>query len=153
MTDNAMIHAISGGLTAEMIAGVCKLMTNLDLISVAKKIHNEKTANTTIGRPGTFSSRLQPNHPSDDLRGIMAATMEGLSMGIGDAVIGLNPVNDTVDNLTRILTTFHDFCETWQVPTQTDFSVDCRVGKDQHRVWNQPAVDRRGEPAWSRTAT
>lgn len=137
-TDSTMIHAISGGLTAEMIAGVCKLMTNLDLISVAKKIHNEKTANTTIGRPGTFSSRLQPNHPSDDLRGIMAATMEGLSMGIGDAVIGLNPVNDTVDNLTRILTTFHDFCETWQVPTQT-----CVLG---HVTTQMKAIEQ-GAPA------
>lgn len=68
-TDNQMIHTISRGLTSEMIAAVCKLMTNMDLIMAAKKIINEKTANTTIGLPGTFSSRLQPNHPTDDVRG------------------------------------------------------------------------------------
>ena len=118
-TTNQMIHYISKGLTSEMIAGVCKLMTNMDLITTAKKITNEKTANTTIGRPGTFSSRLQPNHPADDINGIMASLMEGLSMGIGDAVIGLNPVSDTVDNVTQILKAFDQFCNTWQVPTQT----------------------------------
>lgn len=118
-TTNEMIHYISQGLTSEMIAGVCKLMTNLDLISTAKKIINEKTANTTIGRPGTFSSRLQPNHPTDNLRGIMASTMEGLSMGIGDAVVGLNPVNDTVSNITAILKTLDNFVNQWQIPTQT----------------------------------
>ncbi|MCP9332841.1 ethanolamine ammonia-lyase subunit EutB [Lentilactobacillus hilgardii] len=118
-TTNDMIHYLSQGLTSEMIAGVCKLMTNLDLITAAKKIINEKTANTTIGRPGTFSSRLQPNHPTDNLRGIMASTMEGLSMGIGDAVIGLNPVNDTVSGVTAILNTFNEFVTRWQVPTQT----------------------------------
>lgn len=118
-TTNEMIHYLSQGLTAEMIAGVCKLMTNLDLITAAKKITNEKTANTTIGRPGTFSSRLQPNHPADNLRGIMASTMEGLSMGIGDAVIGLNPVNDTVSGVSTILKTFDEFITHWQVPTQT----------------------------------
>lgn len=118
-TTNEMIHYLSQGLTAEMIAGVCKLMTNLDLITAAKKITNEKTANTTIGRPGTFSSRLQPNHPADNLRGIMASTMEGLSMGIGDAVIGLNPVNDNVSGVSTILKAFDEFITRWQVPTQT----------------------------------
>ncbi|MDF2910464.1 MAG: ethanolamine ammonia lyase large subunit, partial [Sporolactobacillus laevolacticus] len=86
------IQRMSRGLTSEMVAAVCKLMTNMDLIYAAKKIHIKKTANTTIGCPGTFSSRLQPNHPTDDLNGIMASVMEGLSMGAGDAVIGLNPV-------------------------------------------------------------
>lgn len=118
-TTNEMIHQISRRLTSEMIAAVCKLMTNLDLITAASKIINEKTANTTIGRPGTFSSRLQPNHPTDNLSGIMASTMEGLSMGIGDAVIGLNPVSDTVSSVTNILNAFDRFVTRWQVPTQT----------------------------------
>ncbi|MFT8392300.1 MAG: ethanolamine ammonia-lyase subunit EutB [Sporolactobacillus sp.] len=113
------IQRVSRGLTSEMIAAVCKLMTNMDLIYAARKIHIEKTANTTIGRPGTFSSRLQPNHPTDDLQGIMASVMEGLSMGAGDAVIGLNPVNDSVESVREILNAFEDFRSKWHVPTQT----------------------------------
>ncbi len=89
------IKRISRGLTSEMIAAVCKLMSNMDLIVGAKKINIEKTANTTIGRPGTFSNRLQPNHPTDNVDGIMASVMEGLSYGAGDALIGLNPVDDS----------------------------------------------------------
>lgn len=113
------IKRLSRGLTSEMIAAVCKLMTNMDLIYAAKKIHIEKTANTTIGRPGTFSSRLQPNHPTDDLNGIMASVMEGLSMGSGDAVIGLNPVNDSVESVRNILNKFEAFRSKWEIPTQT----------------------------------
>lgn len=113
------IKRLSKGLTSEMVAAVCKLMTNMDLIYAAKKIHIEKTANTTIGRPGTFSSRLQPNHPTDDLNGIMASVMEGLSMGSGDAVIGLNPVNDSVESVGNILNKFEEFRSKWEIPTQT----------------------------------
>ncbi|WP_028984266.1 ethanolamine ammonia-lyase subunit EutB [Sporolactobacillus terrae] len=113
------IKRLSRGLTAEMVAAVCKLMTNMDLIYAAKKIPIEKTANTTIGRPGTFSSRLQPNHPTDDLNGIMASVMEGLSMGSGDAVIGLNPVNDSVESVRNILNKFEAFRSKWEIPTQT----------------------------------
>ncbi|MFX3616715.1 MAG: ethanolamine ammonia-lyase subunit EutB [Sporolactobacillus sp.] len=117
-TDN-QIQRLSRGLTSEMVAAVCKLMTNMDLIYAAKKIHIEKTANTTIGRPGTFSSRLQPNHPTDDWDGIMASMMEGLSMGVGDAVIGLNPVNDSVESVRNILNRFEEFRSKWEIPTQT----------------------------------
>jgi ethanolamine ammonia-lyase large subunit len=113
------IQRMSRGLTSEMVAAVCKLMTNMDLIYAAKKIHIKKTANTTIGCPGTFSSRLQPNHPTDDLNGIMASVMEGLSMGAGDAVIGLNPVNDSVDSVRDILNKFEEFRSKWEIPTQT----------------------------------
>ncbi|RYL86393.1 ethanolamine ammonia-lyase subunit EutB [Sporolactobacillus sp. THM19-2] len=118
-TSDIDIKRISRGLTSEMIAAVCKLMTNMDLILAAKKIHIEKTANTTIGRPGTFSSRLQPNHPTDNINGIMASVMEGLSMGIGDAVIGLNPVNDSIENIMRVLDKFEEFRSKWNIPTQT----------------------------------
>lgn len=117
-TTNYDIHRISNGLTSEMVAAVCKIMTNMDLIVAAQKITIEKTANTTIGKPGTFSARLQPNHPTDNIEGIMASVMEGLSMGIGDAVIGLNPVNDGTDSVKRILHEFNDFMEEWEIPTQ-----------------------------------
>lgn len=118
-TTDFKIKHISRGLTSEMIAAVTKLMSNLDLVVAAKKIHIEKTANTTIGRPGTFSARLQPNHPTDDPDGIMASLMEGLSYGIGDAVIGLNPVDDSTESVKRILHRFEDFRSEWDIPTQT----------------------------------
>lgn len=112
------IQRVRRGLTSEMAAAVTKLMTNMDLVVAAKKIHVEKTANTTIGRPGTFSSRLQPNHPTDNIDGIMATTMEGLSYGVGDAVIGLNPNDDSVDSVIKILNKFEEFRSQWDVPTQ-----------------------------------
>lgn len=112
------IKRICQGITSEMAAAITKLMTNMDLVIAAKKIIVEKTANTTIGRPGTFSSRLQTNHPTDDIDGIMAGIMEGLSMGIGDAVIGLNPNDDSVDSVVKILNKFEDFRAQWDVPTQ-----------------------------------
>lgn len=118
VTDYNIKH-ISRGLTSEMVAAVCKLMSNMDLIVAAKKIKIEKTANTTIGRPGTFSARLQPNHPTDNIDGIMTSVMEGLSYGVGDAVIGLNPVDDSTESVRRILETFEDFRQKWDIPTQT----------------------------------
>ncbi|HLQ40403.1 MAG TPA: ethanolamine ammonia-lyase subunit EutB [Tetragenococcus sp.] len=113
------IKYVSRGLTSEMVAAVCKLMSNMDLIVAANKINIEKTANTTIGRPGTFSARLQPNHPTDNVDGIIASTMEGLSYGGGDAVIGLNPVDDSVESVKRILYKFEEFRSKWEIPTQT----------------------------------
>lgn len=91
-TTGAMIRRVSRGLTSEMVAAVCKLMSNLDLVYGAKKITVTAHCNTTIGLPGTFSSRLQPNNTIDDPKGITASVLEGLSLGCGDAVIGLNPV-------------------------------------------------------------
>lgn len=117
-TTNYDIHSISNGLTSEMVAAVAKIMSNLDLIVGAQKITITKTANTTIGIPGTFSTRLQPNHTTDNVDGIMASIMEGLSMGSGDAVIGLNPVDDTVESVKRILHKFDDFINEWEIPTQ-----------------------------------
>ncbi|MFC6170853.1 ethanolamine ammonia-lyase subunit EutB [Loigolactobacillus jiayinensis] len=136
-TDHEIRH-VRQGLTSEMAAAVTKLMTNMDLVVAAKKIHVEKTANTTIGRPGTFSSRLQTNHPSDNIDGIMAGIMEGVSMGIGDAVIGLNPNDDSVENVTKILTKFEDFRSHWDIPTQ------CSV---LAHVTTQMEAIRRGAPA------
>ncbi|MCG8499751.1 MAG: ethanolamine ammonia-lyase subunit EutB [Firmicutes bacterium] len=112
------IRRISRGLTSEMIAAVAKMMSNLDLIYGAGKIRITAHCNTTIGLPGTLAVRLQPNHTTDDPEGIMISVMEGLSYGVGDAVIGLNPVNDTVDNVENVLKMFEDFKQKWQVPTQ-----------------------------------
>jgi ethanolamine ammonia-lyase large subunit len=118
-TDSAAIRRISRGLTSEMIAAVAKLMSNLDLVYAAKKIHVTATCNTTIGLPGTLSARLQPNHPVDDPDGIMASLLEGLTFGIGDAVLGLNPVDDSTQSVCRVLERFQEIKEKWQIPTQT----------------------------------
>jgi len=112
------IKDIQDGLTSEVIAGVTKLMSNMDLIYVAKKIINIATCNTTIGKVGTLSSRLQPNHPTDSIEGIMASVMEGISYGVGDALIGLNPAIDTIDNVSNVLKTFKDFINKFKIPTQ-----------------------------------
>lgn len=117
-TTAADIRRISRGLTAEVIAGVCKLMSNMDLIYGGKKIIVTAHCNTTIGEPGVFAARLQPNHPTDNPDGIVASLMEGLSYGVGDAVLGLNPVDDSAASVARVLHAFHDFKEKWQIPTQ-----------------------------------
>ncbi|EAE9688007.1 ethanolamine ammonia-lyase subunit EutB [Listeria monocytogenes] len=118
-TTDADIKRVARGLTSEIIAAVTKLMSNIDLIYGAKKIRVIAHANTTIGLPGTFSARLQPNHPTDDPDGILASLMEGLTYGIGDAVIGLNPVDDSTDSVVRLLNKFEEFRSKWDVPTQT----------------------------------
>lgn len=118
-TTGDMIKRASRGLTSEMVAAVCKLMGNLDLIYAAKKIRITAHCNTTIGLPGTFSARLQPNHTTDDPKGITASLMEGFSLGCGDAVLGLNPVDDSVESVSRILHRFDEFKRQWEVPTQT----------------------------------
>ncbi|WP_027623198.1 ethanolamine ammonia-lyase subunit EutB [Clostridium lundense] len=117
-TTGEEIKRASRGITSEIVAAVAKLMSNLDLIYGARKIRISAHCNTTIGLEGTLSARLQPNHPTDNIDGIMASLMEGLSYGVGDAVIGLNPVEDTVAGVTRVLNKFHEFKEEWKVPTQ-----------------------------------
>ncbi len=109
---------LSRGLTSEMIAASAKLMSNLDLIVAAKKIRVVVHANNTLGLPGRLSTRLQPNHPSDDIDGILASLKEGLSFGVGDAVFGINPVTDNVPQTRKILDATHRFIEEWRVPTQ-----------------------------------
>ncbi len=118
-TTTADIHRLSRGLTSEMVAAVAKLMSNLDLIYAAKKIPVTAHCNTTIGLPGTLSCRLQPNHPTDDIDGILASTLEGLSLGAGDAVIGLNPAGDTVERCKQILMKFEEIKQRHAIPTQT----------------------------------
>ena len=117
-TSTEMIHRISNGLTAEMIAGVTKLMSNLDLMYAAKKIPVSAHCNNTIGKPGTLSSRNQPNHPTDSPEGIRAEIYEGLSYGSGDSVIGINPVDDSYGSVARLLDMTYDVIKTWNIPTQ-----------------------------------
>ncbi len=117
-TTGDMIKRASRGLTSEMVAAVAKLMGNMDLVYGASKIRVSAHCNTTIGLPGTFSSRLQPNHTTDNLDGIRAAVYEGLSYGVGDAVIGLNPVDDTVENVSAVLRLFDEIKNKLGVPTQ-----------------------------------
>ena len=96
------------GMTSEVIAALAKLMGNLDLMYVSRKLHIEATCNTTIGKKGTFAVRLQPNHPTDNVKGVTASLLEGLSYGAGDAVLGLNPAIDNVKSTTDILNLFND---------------------------------------------
>lgn len=117
-TTGADIRRISRGLTSEVIAGVCKLMSNLDLIYAAKKIRITAHCNTTIGEVGTLSARLQPNHPTDDVDGILASLLEGLTYGIGDALIGLNPVDDSVGSVVKVLKKFEEIKQKYDIPTQ-----------------------------------
>lgn len=117
--DADALARLSRGLTSEMIAACCKLMSNLDLIYAAQKIRVSAHCNTTIGLPGTLSCRLQPNHTTDDPDGVLASLAEGLSYGAGDAVLGLNPVDDSPESVTRILGRFAEMKAKWDIPTQT----------------------------------
>ena len=117
-TTTADIGRVRRGLTSEMVAAVCKLMSNLDLIYAANKMPVTAHCNTTIGLPGTLSCRLQPNHTTDDPDGITASTLEGLSFGAGDAVIGLNPVTDSAEQVGKVLRRFDEIKNHWQIPTQ-----------------------------------
>ncbi len=110
--------AIGRGLTSECIAAVAKLMSNLDLILAGSKMRVVTHANTTLGLRGRHSVRLQPNHTTDDPHGILASTMEGLSWGSGDALIGVNPVTDTVEATRAVLENLYEFTRAWAVPTQ-----------------------------------
>lgn len=112
------IAAVSPGLTPEMVAGVTKLMSNMDLVIAARKIRVVVRCNNTLGLPGRISSRLQPNHPTDDVQGVLAAVKDGLSYGNGDAVIGVNPSTGDVQGTVDILTAVKDLMRRYRVPTQ-----------------------------------
>src|ERR1700676_1112968 len=112
------ILATGRGITAEIAAAVAKLCTNLDLITIASKIRVVTHARTTLGLAGRLSTRLQPNHPRDDLTGIAAATYEGLAYATGDALIGINPCIDEPDNIRRLLELTADIIDRAGVPTQ-----------------------------------
>jgi len=117
-TSTEAIRRASRAFTAEMAAAVAKLCSNLDLVYAARKLPVTTRARTTVGLPGRLSSRLQPNHPTDDPRGITAAIYEGLAYGAGDALIGINPCIDTVENVTALLRLTADVIARLRVPTQ-----------------------------------
>jgi ethanolamine ammonia-lyase large subunit len=112
------IRRTSRALTAEMIAAAAKLMTNLDLVYAAARIRVPAHCNTTIGLRGRLATRLQPNHTTDNVEGVTASVFEGLSYGCGDALIGLNPVNDTAAGVAEILNRFDEIKRRFSIPTQ-----------------------------------
>src|SRR5882762_6240928 len=118
-TDSAALIRVTPGLTPEMVAAVSKLMRNQDLILAAKKRPVITRFRNTIGLPGHLSVRLQPNHPTDDVKGIAASMLDGLMYGCGDAMIGINPATDSLSAITVLLRMIDDFRERYQVPTQS----------------------------------
>jgi ethanolamine ammonia-lyase large subunit len=110
--------ALAPGITPEMAAAVSKLMRIQDLILVAAKIRVLTRFRTTVGLPGRLSTRLQPNHPTDDPTGIAASMLDGLLLGSGDAVIGINPVSDNPSTVTRLLRMIDTVRERFSIPTQ-----------------------------------
>ena len=113
------LTAVSAGLTPEMVAAVSKLMRNQDLIAVARKRPVVTRFRNTIGLPGRLSARLQPNHPTDDVKGIAASMLDGLMYGCGDAVIGINPASDNLAAITTLLNMMDAFRQRYNVPTQS----------------------------------
>ena len=118
-TDGAAIAAAAPGITPEMAAAVSKLMRNQDLVLAARKIRVVTAFRNTLGLEGRFSTRLQPNHPRDDAAGVAASTIDGLLMGAGDAVIGINPASDNVETTGDLLRLLDDLRDGLDIPTQT----------------------------------
>ena len=118
-TDGEKIKSIMWGLTPEMVAAVSKLMCIQDLILVASKCRVVSAFRDTLGLKGRFSSRLQPNHPSDDLKGIAASMLDGLLYGCGDAVIGVNPATDSIPAMIEILKLIDELIQKYKIPTQS----------------------------------
>ncbi|GAB6141278.1 ethanolamine ammonia-lyase subunit EutB [Methylosoma difficile] len=116
--DTATLAAIAAGLTPEMVAAVSKIMRIQDLILVAKKCRVVTRFRGTIGLANRLSTRLQPNHPTDNPAGIAASILDGLLYGCGDAVIGINPATDNLEATTRLLHLLNDVIERYQIPTQ-----------------------------------
>jgi ethanolamine ammonia-lyase large subunit len=114
-----MLATLSPGLTPEMVAAVSKLMQAQDLIAVARKIRVITRFRTTVGLPGCLSARLQPNHPTDDPVGIAASIVDGLSLGSGDAVIGINPAQDNVTSVVTLLRLVDHVREQFRIPVQS----------------------------------
>jgi ethanolamine ammonia-lyase large subunit len=117
-TTGDMVKRLSNGLTSEMVAAVTKLMSNLDLMLAASKIHVVKHATNTIGLPGTLGSRCQPNNQTDSVEGIRAAIYDGLSFGSGDSVIGINPSDDSLGSVAQLLEMTYEVITRWEIPTQ-----------------------------------
>lgn len=113
------LEALKWGLTPEMVAACSKIMRIQDLIFVAHKCRVVTSFRNTIGLPHRFSTRLQPNHPTDDLKGILASTLDGLLLGSGDAVIGINPASDNPEVLSSLVNMLDELRIRFDIPTQT----------------------------------
>ena len=118
-TDEAELAAVAPGVTPEMAAAVSKLMRNQDLIAVARKTRVLTAFRNTLGLAGRLAVRLQPNHATDDPRGVAASIVDGLLMGCGDAVIGVNPAGDGLDAAHDLLSLMDELRLRWAIPTQT----------------------------------
>ncbi|MBV8625111.1 MAG: ethanolamine ammonia-lyase subunit EutB, partial [Herbaspirillum sp.] len=118
-TDSAVLAAVAPGITPEMAAAVSKIMRNQDLILVGKKCCVVTAFRNTIGLPGRLSTRLQPNHPTDDASGIAASMLDGLMYGNGDAVIGINPATDNVPQVVKLVGMMADVIARYEIPTQS----------------------------------
>src|SRR5271156_2801291 len=118
-TTGNLLAGLAEAFTPEMAAAVSKLMRLQDLVLVARKIRVVTRFRTTVGLPGTLCSRLQPNHPTDDPTGIAASILDGLLLGAGDAVIGVNPVSDNVATVTTLLRMIDQIRERYEIPTQS----------------------------------
>ena len=118
-TDTATLSAVALGITPEMAAAVSKLMRNQDLIAVARKMKVSTAFRNTLGLPGRLSIRLQPNHATDDPRGVAASIVDGLLMGCGDAVIGVNPAGDDLESARSLLDLMDAIRRRLDIPTQT----------------------------------
>lgn len=118
-TTTEMLTYVAPGITPEMAAAVSKIMRNQDLILAAKKCRIITKFRDTIGLPGHFSVRLQPNHPTDDLKGIAASLVDGLMYGSGDAVIGINPASDSLPILKDLNYMLDEIIQRYEIPTQS----------------------------------
>ena len=117
--DSTALSKVAAGITPEMAAAVCKIMRNQDLILVAQKCSVVTAFRGTIGLPGRLSTRLQPNHPTDDAAGIAASLLDGLLYGSGDAVIGINPATDNVPQVIRLVGMLDEIIQRYAIPTQS----------------------------------
>ena len=118
-TSQADLRALQWSVTPETAAAVAKIMSNKDLILAAAKIRNVTRCRNTMGEPGVLGIRVQPNHPADDIAGILLSAFEGLLYGCGDAVIGVNPATDSVETVGSILAALSHLVETHGIPTQS----------------------------------
>jgi len=135
--DSETLRRVARGITPEMAAAVSKLMRNQDLILVARKCHVTTAFRNTIGLPGRLSVRLQPNHPTDDARGIAASMLDGLLYGSGDAVIGINPATDSIPALMDLYYLVDEVINQYGIPTQSCILT---------HVTNQIQVMEKGAP-------
>jgi len=118
-TSEASLKKLQWALTPEIAAAVAKIMSNKDLILAAAKIRNVTRCRNTMGERGVLGIRVQPNHPADDVGGILLAAFEGLLYGCGDAVIGVNPASDSIETVAAILHGLGRLVDAYKVPTQT----------------------------------